>query len=352
MVSKWRYLHKVLGITLGSLLLLVALSGFLLVFKDDLVALNIDATDSTAAYDADKIASGFEQIMQHHALDDVFYVKTPSQGRQYWWLATTDGSIHLYDGGTSASIEDDWNILPLVHWLAEFHTEMLLSNGGSTALTVLGFGTFILMIAGFISWWPGRRGFKWNHLLLRSSRRGSALRQHRAVAIICLPLLVLSVVTGVGMSVQGAIRFLAPDPEKKVEKLAVPKASTPVIDVSELKSLILKAQMQLPDSQITLIGLPSSSRPDLRLRFRGPSEWHVNGKTNISVNVDTHDVVVKSVEKASAGRKFLNLFYPLHSSYGMPGVYVTVVALTGFMTTYLAGIGIFAWLKRRGGLLS
>lgn len=352
----WRQWHKVLGLLLGLLLLLIALSGGILVFKENIIELNLTAvsaaSENASEYSVDRLSSGLQQLLQNHSIENVYYIKTPTQGRDYWWLATRSDGIYLYDVN-GEPVADRWMVLPVLYWLGEFHTEILLHDGGSVLLTVLGLGCLILMIAGFISWWPGRSGFRIRHLWAWSSRRGPALRQHRAVAIICLPLLLLSVITGAGMSVQSAIGFFTETkPATTPEKTSHSAESTPALKLRQFDALLQKAQREAPHSQITMLSLPTAANPVLRLRLRAEDEWHVNGKTNMIIDIASGEVKIKDVKDASIGRKILNTFYPLHSSYGLPGPYKTMVLITGLLTALLALLGWLAWLRRRGGLLN
>ncbi|WP_145999112.1 PepSY-associated TM helix domain-containing protein [Oceanicoccus sp. KOV_DT_Chl] len=325
-------------------------------FKENLIELNLPAVSAESGngseYSIDRLSSGLQQLLQHHSMEDVYYIKTPTQGRDYWWLATRSDEIFLYDVN-GAPVADHWLMLPVLYWLGEFHTELLLHDGGTTLLTLLGIGCLILMLAGLISWWPGRSGFRLSHLWAMSARRGPALRQHRAVAIICLPLLLLSVLTGAGMSVQSAIGFFiettsvaAPEPEPTAT------VATLEFELSQLDALLQSAQQRLPDSQITMLSLPTAAKPYLGMRLRAADEWHVNGKTNMMIDIASGAIKIKDVKDASAGRKILNTFYPLHSSYGLPGLYKALVVITGVLTVLLGVLGLLAWLRRRGGMLN
>ena len=346
--ARWRQWHKLLGLWLGLLLLLVALSGLVLVFKQDLIELNLPAAEAAnpaPAYSVDHLAKGLQQVLQHHAIADVFYLKTPTQGRQYWWLVTHSDKVFLFDS-SGAPVVDRWRMLPIMYWLTEFHTEMLIHDGGSVLVTLLGVGCLVLMVAGLISWWPGRRGFQLRHLWLWPSRRGLALRQHRAVAVICLPLLLLSVITGAGMSVQGALQLLL-KPKPAAAAAPATNSASYTFEASQLDTLLRNAQQQLPQGQITMMALPSAASPQLRLRFRGADEWHVNGKTNMLMDTASGAIKVQHVNDASTGRKILNTFYPLHASYGLPALYKALIAVTGLLTVWLGILGLLAWLRRR-----
>ncbi|MDO6422458.1 PepSY-associated TM helix domain-containing protein [Saccharophagus degradans] len=349
MAAIWRKLHKILGLTLGALLLIMCFSGGVLVFKNNLISLNLNADTVAPSYNMDNISQGLRDIISKHDLDDIYYIKSPTQGRRYWLLVTKDEHMHMYDGSTGAPIADKFYTLAAMHWLTHFHAELLLPNSGTTILTILGVLTLVLMLAGFFSWWPGRKGFKLQHLWATPSRRGPALRQHRALAIICIPLLLLSVVTGGGMTVQSAIRFLfQPAPPAQLASVEPPIAHhLHTFDISRLDSMLQKAQQALPNSEITLIGLPSSERNQMRMRFRATDEWHVNGKTNVTIDTETGEMKIKGIKDASAGRKILNTFYPLHSSYGLPSLYKAFIALTGILSVWLAIIGYIAWFKKR-----
>ncbi len=355
--ARWRQWHKVLGLLLGMLFFLIALSGGILVFKENIIELNLTAENApsldASEYSVDRLSTGLQQLLQNHSIENVYYIKTPTQDRDYWWLATRSDSIFLYDVN-GEPVADKWLVLPILYWLGEFHTEILLHNGGSVLLTLLGLGCLILMIAGFISWWPGRGGFRIRHLWVWSSRRGPALRQHRAVAIISLPLLLLSVITGTGMSVQSALGFFTETKSVVTEAKKVPSSteSTPALKLTQIDALLKKAQRQAPHSQITMLSLPTSANPVLRLRLRAEDEWHVNGKTNMTINISNGEININDVKGASTGRKILNTFYPLHSSYGLSGLYKAMVLITGVLTALLALLGWMAWLRRRGGLLN
>ena len=329
-----RQWHKYLGLTLGLVLLFIALSGTILVFKEQLIALNftqqIKPINST--YSIDSLAKDLTAIEKKHTADNIFYIKTPTQGRDYWWVVDTEEQIYLYSPNTLAPIIDRYYVLPIIHWLQHFHTEFLISKWGTMLNALLSIGVLVLIIAGFMSWWPGRKGFRWVYLKQLPKNRGSALRTHRALGVVTLPLLLLSLITGGGMSLQGVIGYFLKAESTPPKKAPIENGLLPSSSITDLLRLV---QGQFPDGQITMVQLPKQSKPEARFRVRLKDEWHINGKSSVTINPQQKQLQVKRVTENSNARKVLNLFYPLHSSYGLNNWVKSLVVLTGLLTLWL-----------------
>lgn len=252
--------------------------------------------------------------------------------------------IFLYAPLTLEPIIDRYYVLPIIHWVQHFHTEFLINQWGTMLNAFVAIGVLILIIFGFVSWWPGRRGFRLAYLKQLPKNRGSALRTHRALGIVTLPLLLLSLITGGGMSIQAVIGYFLKDDAELAKKKQERTISLPS---QSIDALLKTAQQQIPNGEITMVQLPSKSSPNARFRMRLKNEWHINGKSSVTINTNKKQIKVKRVTDASNSRKILNLFYPLHSGYGVNNWLTTIIIFTGLLTLWLGFWGIFAWAKKR-----
>lgn len=208
----WLTVHQIVGLTAGSILALVGLSGALLVFVGPLArwesaALIAPPGAVPVALTADRVERWLGTIArQHPDLASIDAIELPDAGHIPGTVPTVlahehiegRGDVHVLvgldphgDGLTGRAVIDDTWWVSLIF----FHVS-LLTPFGEEAVVWATVGGFLSLISGVVLWWP--RGDWRRALALPIGARGRRawLGWHNAAGIYLLVPMVLALATG------------------------------------------------------------------------------------------------------------------------------------------------------------
>jgi len=157
--------------------------------------------------------------------------------------------------------------------------------------------------------------------------------------LFALPVLVFSL-TGAAIIFHGTTQALLG---------GTPKLPTPVVgcgDVDWTRALT-SAQARFPRATLRMASWPAAPGKPVTIRVRQHGEWHPNGRTTVTVDPATSQVVATSDANAlPAGIRAYNAFYPLHASSVGGWLYDALTALSGLAMAGLGGVGAWAFLVK------
>ncbi|HSC69088.1 MAG TPA: PepSY-associated TM helix domain-containing protein [Cellvibrio sp.] len=335
--------HRWCGLVALVFLLLAALSGSLLVYKQALVRLIITPHASLpVGYSVQQMAPQLEHIAQLIQHDPTAYlIKAPSREEPYWTLTRdADHQVQLLALDSLAPYEDNLWLLQVLGFLRSVHTELFAGVVGEALLLGSGVLGLFLAITGVILWWPTKRSFRWRWVLPRRISPQYLLHYHRHLGTLAVPLLLVILLTGSIMLWQKLMGpILAPPPSTHIPAAPNPTASP--------AQLLVQAQTYVPDGWPTYIRLGSTANPSASFRYRLPGEWHPNGRTSVKFDLATGAITVSArSDQVDWQQNLINQNYPLHSGYGMNGVYRLLVICGGITLLWLALTGGWSYLRR------
>lgn len=353
-----RFWHRLLGLWLGAVLLLVCLTGSILLFKNPLLQW---------LYPQLQISVVDDPQLQGRVLDSLDqsqygFARLPHTERPWLELSRHDGTLEYWAVPATAA-EAPQLLLSrapysdVLDWCYQLHLYLFVKSWKHQLLGVVGIGGLLLLIAGLKTQWPSR----WRMLKLPLSQRGRALpggrmawhnaRQwHYVIGVFSLPLLLLVIITGTAMAynaqTQQFISWLLQDPPQ-------PKpAPEPAFEVTTLTAAnwglwLSNARKALPDAQLRLASFRKSPTDAVQFRAQLPEEWHPNGRTVLRLAPDGSLLSLQRATELAPGRQLSQLIYPLHvAAVGGP-LYLWLLCVSGLLPALLWWFG---WRWRQGRL--
>jgi len=343
-----RKLHLWLGLSVGLAFAVLALSGTVLAFQNDLLRWRHPELFGHALPTPMQRAAILQRIHDAHWPAPVRSIDMPSAELPFWQLYLS-GEKRVYldpsDGRElfTRSKDDDF-----VLWLRDLHTHLLSGKSGETALGVLGLAELGLILIGLALWWP-RRGH-WRHAVTMYAQPPTRRWRswHQGIGALLFPLLLLSTFTGITLiykdTTRSALAALFGDQQAKPPKApAVAPSDTPL----QWSAALAAAQAALPDAELRRITLPNDKNAALTIRARGPQEWNAVGRS--AVVVDPYSAQVLSVYDAQTqggGARLIDKIYPVHSGQvgGVP--WQLLIGVVGVLPAFFLVTGFLFWRTR------
>ncbi|MFV8816582.1 PepSY-associated TM helix domain-containing protein [Haliea sp. E17] len=338
----WRW-HLWAGLGGLLVLLVAAASGTLLVYQKELVALVVTPdAQLPAGYGHDSIARELAQIASSGEPGQALALKAPSALEPYWTLRHPEGLELLALGSLEPYRERLW-FLRAVELVRELHVDLFAARWGEMLLLAAAVLALFLCVSGLLLWWPGRRKFSWRWVLPRRVRLSQLLQYHRHAGALASPLLALVLLTGALMLWQKLVRPILPPPATHTEQQAAGSGAP-----GGVAAAYQLARSRMADGWPTYIRIGTEQgEAQLKVRFRLPGEWHLNGRSSVQVGLRSGDIVVtERSDQVGAVRKLVNQLYPLHSGFGMHTVYRLLSLLVGVALFWLCATGGIHYLKR------
>lgn len=350
-MSFLRALHRWLGLLLAAIVLAVAASGGLLLFRGPYYRAVYPAAGAPAAATRiERRADVLTAIESRWQGQGVRLVKFPRPGMNVYHVWLGDGTEAFVDPQSGAVIDRwRWNDR-LAAFLFELHAH-LLSEPAGTILNGIAASCLVLMaVTGVLFWWPARRGaFRLRGALPRQTTPGELLRSHAAVgAIAALPIVLFA---GTGAVIvfydpvsQAASRVFDARPAEQPDAHVQPSDAP----VRRWRTILEALDTTFPAGETVFYypGGPDNAR--LMFRKRLPGEWHPNGRSYVLIDPYTASVVQAIDARAQgAGTRMMHAVYPLHAAK-VGGVATAALAAFGATAlTWLAVGGVWSYLGRR-----
>ncbi|QWV06642.1 PepSY domain-containing protein (plasmid) [Pseudoalteromonas shioyasakiensis] len=359
-----RRIHKWLGLSLGLLFCVIALSGSLLVFYDELdQGLNISSTklqnnasanfnnalDTLRKQYPDKQGSWrFEVTPQAKLIPARYYNPPETEHLEFApmmvWLSS-DGNLILR--------RDYWGQY-LMTWLYNLHFTLLLGQTGTWLLGYVGLAILYLLVSGLFAWWP-KQG-QWQKQLKfkkRSSRIGMLYDWHKLIGLTFLAPLVILTVTGIMLALPKESAAILTKITGPIDTVETPVnhygvlADNPPIQPNAALNLALEV---LPNSRGAWIETPAMKDNPFYYRIRvqtkeDPSQRFPHSYVYIDAN-SGEVLKVFAYQEQGNSNTVLNWLHPIHDG--------SFLNLSGRITWLFSGLAAFAlfllgsmrWLSR------
>ncbi len=347
-----RFWHRLLGLWLGVVLLLVCLTGSILLFKNPLLQwlypqLNVVLVD-------DPQLQG--RVLDHLDQSQYGFARLPNKERPWLELSRHDGTLEYW--AVPATVTETPQLLlsrapysDVLDWCYQLHLYLFVKSWKHQLLGVVGIAALLLLIAGLKTQWPSRwRMLKWP-LRARALPGWQRARQwHYLIGVFSLPLLLLVVITGTAMAyntqTQQFISWLLQDPP---QPKAAPEAAFPAtaLTASDWGLWLSNARKALPDAQLRLASFRKSPTDAVQFRAQLPEEWHPNGRTVLRLAPDGSLLSLQRATELGPGRQLSQLIYPLHVAAVGGSLYQWLLFASGLLPALLWWFG---WHWRQGRL--
>jgi len=359
-------LHRQLGLSIGALLLLTALSGTLLVFRPELSRILYphvfrssdcrhrvslaELTRRAAAAVPDSVLVYVED-MQSSCLNAVA-IAVPRDTSMS--SAPVMIGLDSATGSVAGQMPLAHNILNLALTL---HTTFFTGPRGRWLVGTLGIALATMAVSGLVLWSNGQRQRLGPHLKRTYAirKRYFAYDLHRAVGLTTSALLLVTAVTGVSMSyapeLQRALAYLSGGPEKPDARRIIVNAATTATTLDLARALDLASPL-LSDAQPSIAGFSSDNPNVIYVQGRHAGDHYGYGREEVLLDARSARVLATLNTRSDPASWFILLegAWTLHTG--------TALGLTGrALMLLIVGLGLCAqamlgarlWWKRTRG---
>ncbi|MEY2688744.1 MAG: hypothetical protein RL375_2942 [Pseudomonadota bacterium] len=365
--ERWRRVHLWLGLSLGTLLALLGLSGSVLVFYTE-----IDAVLEPALrwQERDGRVQRWEPVLQalqqaHPERERGWRIELPPGGagivtarylkpveRSGEFFAPLLVSVHPTSHQVLAT--RFWGDFAMT-WLYDLHFSLLAGESGRTVVGVAGSIGLVSLVSGVVLWWP-RSTSQWRQAWRFKTGAAPARRtwdQHRLGGIYGLVLLALLTLTGVVLALpQWVDPLLAPWTAPAVSPR--PRSTPPADGSSHRLSLdqaLAAAHARFPQAAIRWVDTPDGPTGTYRMRMQQPGEPSARFPRTL-VWIDAYSGRVLAEQDARRlGRvdTVMAWVHPLHNGEALGLAGRLTAAAAGLLLPVLWVTGLMRWRDRRRG---
>ncbi|UGB38562.1 PepSY-associated TM helix domain-containing protein [Frateuria soli] len=347
----WRHwlrrLHLWLGLSVGTVYALVALSGSLLALQGPLLRASHPELAAHALPTPAQEAAVLDRIAREWSPRGLRSADLPDAGLPVWQLYFNGGVRRYLDpaNGELLLTRTPGND-PLLA-LRDWHTHLLAGHAGEPWLGVFGWSSLFMLISGVVLWWPGR-----SRLLAHLTPHAQPpvrrwLSWHRSFGALSLPVLLLVTLTGTLMCYHGgtrkALQALFGDRTEPSQPVAIALRQEAI----NWSAVLAAARHALPGAALGRLSFPGERDGRVTLRARVPGEWNPTGRSLIWLDpYEARVLGVTDATRADTGVRVNNAIYPLHAGTTGP-LWHALVIVSGLLPPFFLVTGYLFWRARR-----
>ncbi len=335
-------LHTWVGIVVAVPLLLIALTGTILLFKDSLFLPSEWRNDAPGSGTLDAETA---RLLALPALKEADSISLARGVRAFHVVTGPDGTLTYWRAGAESAEALVPARLRIEHSVLDLHETLLLGNAGDVVVRVIGPVVATLLLIGVVLWWPLRRGWRARDLLPAKSGQAQLLRAHLALGSAAAVLLVVHASTGAMMANNPSIRaWLKPLTDPKAARL--PEAAHVSFEPGNPSAAILSVRSIFPRGEITQL-TPSAAGAEWSLKLRLPGESHPNGRSSVTIDLAGGRILsIRDAREAGPPGRYDDIVFPLHVGTLMGTWQRYVWAAGGASLVLLILLGAISFLRR------
>ena len=326
-------IHRWTGGLIGLLLALLGLTGAVLLWEGEWIAL--PGAGDPVVEDVRRLAEITDAASARGELSRITYA-SDEIGLHQLVYADGSGAYVRQDGSVVDQWATQWERPEL--WLFDLHHHLFAGEAGETVTGIAGIAGLLFLVTGAILWWRSRRSFK-PRLFPRRMRPGPIVSHHRDLGAITLPLLLVSMLTGVLMLFEPVrVALLGAEARPRLERaIAGPATATRALGL---------AKREFPNAEIRRITLPATTGDPIYVRLRQPSEWTPNGRTQVILSSDG----TLGIEDATAANRsawLMEKAYPIHSAKVGGILWKLALTASGLALFFLGSFAVWSFWTRQ-----
>ena len=342
-------LHLWVGLAAAILILLLAVTGTLLVFENEIDRLlnpklltvapqptNLPVTELVARIKQQLPGSLVVNVGLNPRPDLAWQVIMG--GRKAAWAY-----VNPHTGEVTGTRDRRQAAIFKVH---QFHTNLLLGNKGQVWVGAGNACLMFLMVTGVVLWWKR----KMLTVETAASWKRINFDLHHVSGIYSLVFLFVIVGTGLLMSypnqmypIVEAVTGDTSKEEPEEKPVSTPPAQKGAPSITPDQALAI-AGAQLPGAIPTFLAMPLGPKAVYDIGYKYPEDQTPGGRSHVTIERYTGEVLwVDNARKVSKGAKFVNNVRPLHTGdiYGWPSR--IFYALASFSVVVQAFTGVIIW---------
>jgi uncharacterized iron-regulated membrane protein len=338
-------LHRWAGLISGIAILVIAITGCVLVFENDIErSLNAHVLKVTPGPSRASLQQAVEAVRAAYPTETPTGFQFPQRPNHSLVISLKSGlaaGVDPYSGQVLGTVDRSKGLARWVHLL---HTRFLAGRPGEWVVGGFTVLTLLMAISGVILWWPRQI---WTFKSSRSWRRVN-FDLHNVLGWYSAVLLVFITLSGVLIAYENALDPLVLKLNATPAKVPAPVASTVSTGVSPISpdEAVRAAREAMPGAFIANMNIPGPGKAVYRMGVKFPEDRTPGGRSRVAVDQYTGQVLdVVSTRSAPLGTKILNLKRSIHTGdvFGWPSqalAFLVSLALAGQVVT-----GFLIWWK-------
>lgn len=324
-------IHRWLGGLVGLILAILGLTGAILVWEEQWIAL--PHSDEPVVQDTARLAQ-----MAERAGTGLSRITFAQDGMSLHQLVYSNGGGAYVNqaGEVVARWDTKWERPEL--WLFDLHHYLFAGKTGEWIAAIAGVIGLLFLVSGLVLWWRSRKAFRLR-LLPRSWSPGPVVAHHRDLGAVASPLLFVSLLTGILM-------LFAPLRVGLLGHEERPRAVSEQRLEASAAALLAAAAERFPDAELRRLTLPAKPGDPIVVRLRQKFEWTPNGRTQLGVEPDGSFWIEDSLT-ANGGARLAEKIYPLHSAKVGGLAWKLAMTLSGLALAILGSLATWSFWRRR-----
>ena len=324
-------LHRWTGGLVGLVLALLGLSGAILVWEEQWIAL--PHSNERVVQDVATVARIVDA-----AGPELSRITFAQDGMSLHQLFFSDGSgTYVSQAGEVVERwQSEWDRPEL--WLFDLHHHLFSGETGEWVTGIAGLIGLLFLVTGLVLWWRSRRAFRLR-LLPRAWTPGPIVSHHRDIGALASPLLLVSLVTGILM-------LFAPLRTTLLGKEERPRVDAGLRVDPRPAALLAVAAARFPEAELRRLTFPKKPTDPLTVRLRQPFEWTPNGRTQLGIEPGGA-VWIENAAQANRSARATEKAYPLHSAKVGGLLWKLAMTLSGVTLAMLGSFTTWSFWRRR-----
>jgi uncharacterized iron-regulated membrane protein len=343
----WLRLHRWVGLSLGIVLALVALTGATMIVWKPIdrwlnPALFTAAQPAPASLDKARVS-----LREAFGPEARLTLRPPRQPDDTLW-ARVDGAVHAtayLDPASGRLLGWRSETDHLAGLLFELHSELLLGDTGRNVLAATAAAYLFLLVTGVVLWWPVR----WRQAFSvqwRARAPRLVMDLHKTGGALLGVFIAVSIASGVWMAwkpLSGWVNNLSG--QKLPASPPVTASPGPRASLDRMAAQALQAH---PGARVGYVVLPPRDEQAVRLRLQLDDDPHPNGLTSLWFHPATGALLASQRwSELPAGARNTTWIYPLHTGELGGVLHEALNAALGLALAGLGGSGLWLWWRRR-----
>lgn len=365
----WLKVHLYLGLSAGTVLLVIGLTGSILTFgleidrwlNPDLMIVDVPQDAAVFRPMAEIVAAANTALPPNSEFSYAYPPHQPDEAYYFFYDLPTDEadkshSMNVFVNPYTAEVigtrvfyhaTNPFNYC-LIGFIFKLHYALLAGDTGMIIVGILGVIFFISVLTGLILWWPLTG--KWLQALT-IKRRASTERfnydLHKTVGFYSALVLLAVFLSGISMNLPEQFTWL-------VERFSVVTAGSdyktqlrPDQSAVTVDDIWRNVERFYPESHLYWFSVPNSETGVYVFTIQGPLGGWCHGRR--TVVVDRYGDVLYTLDPltGTGGNVFMQWMWPLHSGYALGMMGRILVLLSGIACAVLFVTGIIRWLQKR-----
>lgn len=344
---RWlRALHRYFGLVAAMLLFILAVTGGVLIFKQEIWSLRFPALfEPWVKPSTTEIAGAFGAIQAEYAERNRL-VRVPQPDIRAYHVYLDSGEALWRQDGAGPVAEWAWYESPL-GVIAELHRHLAAGDVGKSLLGWLGLGATLMAVSGLILWWPVRRQFRVASLRPRRFSRSALLRMHRDLGALTATLIVLFSLTASAVVFGQEARNLL---NRLLNSGVQASAPARIVAGGQFdppdEEMIERVMEALPGARLMSWSPPRPENAVHYFRLRQVGEVHPYGRSTVHIDARSGRVLaVSDATRAPAGDRVANWMYPLHAARWGGAGYRIVALFAALVLVLMSLTGIICFVR-------